>query len=157
MNKWVESMLRNWAIFFSQNDVNHWCCRIVLSRAFFRSCHMRKASCPWPIFHPDEGCKTPEDRPFSVKKIEIPQQGYESEVERETFVTSCSFLCFYLPLTTHPHKVNTSVCDLQAEIEQHLKDERRGERLRSGVQVVIAGATNAGKSSLLNTLCKITK
>lgn len=53
-----------------------------------------------------------------------------------------------------PLPVDTSVSDLQAEIEQHLKDERRGERLRSGVHVVIAGATNAGKSSLLNTLCK---
>uniref|UniRef100_A0A3Q4I143 5-taurinomethyluridine-[tRNA] synthase subunit GTPB3, mitochondrial n=1 Tax=Neolamprologus brichardi TaxID=32507 RepID=A0A3Q4I143_NEOBR len=39
-------------------------------------------------------------------------------------------------------------------IERHLKDERRGERLRSGVQVVIAGAANAGKSSLLNKLCQ---
>uniref|UniRef100_A0A667Y1A9 GTP binding protein 3, mitochondrial n=1 Tax=Myripristis murdjan TaxID=586833 RepID=A0A667Y1A9_9TELE len=52
------------------------------------------------------------------------------------------------------NQVDTSVCDLQAEMERHLKDERRGERLRSGVQVVIAGATNAGKSSLLNTLCQ---
>ncbi|KAM9358283.1 5-taurinomethyluridine-[tRNA] synthase subunit GTPB3, mitochondrial [Symphorus nematophorus] len=52
------------------------------------------------------------------------------------------------------NEVDRSVCDLQAEMEQHLKDERRGERLRSGVQVVIAGATNAGKSSLLNTLCQ---
>ncbi|XP_041863199.1 tRNA modification GTPase GTPBP3, mitochondrial [Melanotaenia boesemani] len=51
-------------------------------------------------------------------------------------------------------QVDSSVCSLQAEIEQHLKDKRRGERLRSGVQVVIAGATNAGKSSLLNTLCQ---
>ncbi|XP_008404773.1 5-taurinomethyluridine-[tRNA] synthase subunit GTPB3, mitochondrial isoform X1 [Poecilia reticulata] len=51
-------------------------------------------------------------------------------------------------------QVDISVCELQAEIEQHLKDERRGERLRSGVHVVIAGATNAGKSSLLNTLCQ---
>ncbi|MEQ2162201.1 tRNA modification GTPase gtpbp3, mitochondrial, partial [Goodea atripinnis] len=51
-------------------------------------------------------------------------------------------------------QVDISVCDLQAEIKQHLKDERRGERLRSGVHVVIAGATNAGKSSLLNTLCQ---
>uniref|UniRef100_A0A3Q2R1L4 GTP binding protein 3, mitochondrial n=1 Tax=Fundulus heteroclitus TaxID=8078 RepID=A0A3Q2R1L4_FUNHE len=51
-------------------------------------------------------------------------------------------------------RVDISVCDLQAEINQHLKDERRGERLRSGVHVVIAGATNAGKSSLLNTLCQ---
>ncbi|KAG7246851.1 hypothetical protein CRUP_017084, partial [Coryphaenoides rupestris] len=46
------------------------------------------------------------------------------------------------------------VLALQAEVEGHLKDERRGERLRSGVQVVIAGATNAGKSSLLNALCQ---
>ncbi|KAF7657204.1 hypothetical protein LDENG_00030500 [Lucifuga dentata] len=52
------------------------------------------------------------------------------------------------------NQVDRSVCDLQTEMEQHLKDERRGERLRSGVQVVIAGATNAGKSSLLNTLCQ---
>ncbi|KAM3876324.1 5-taurinomethyluridine-[tRNA] synthase subunit GTPB3, mitochondrial [Diretmus argenteus] len=51
-------------------------------------------------------------------------------------------------------QVDRSVCDLQAAMESHLKDERRGERLRSGVQVVIAGATNAGKSSLLNTLCQ---
>ncbi|XP_034531958.1 LOW QUALITY PROTEIN: tRNA modification GTPase GTPBP3, mitochondrial [Notolabrus celidotus] len=51
-------------------------------------------------------------------------------------------------------RVDRSVCDLQAEMERHLRDERRGERLRSGVQVVIAGATNAGKSSLLNTLCQ---
>ncbi|XP_024861127.1 tRNA modification GTPase GTPBP3, mitochondrial isoform X2 [Kryptolebias marmoratus] len=51
-------------------------------------------------------------------------------------------------------RVDRSVCDLQAEVKQHLKDERRGERLRCGVQVVIAGATNAGKSSLLNTLCQ---
>ncbi|XP_058495440.1 tRNA modification GTPase GTPBP3, mitochondrial [Solea solea] len=52
------------------------------------------------------------------------------------------------------NQVDTSVCNLQAEMERHLKDERKGERLRSGVQVVIAGATNAGKSSLLNTLCQ---
>ncbi|XP_070688335.1 tRNA modification GTPase GTPBP3, mitochondrial [Pempheris klunzingeri] len=52
------------------------------------------------------------------------------------------------------NQVDRSVRNLQAEMERHLKDERRGERLRSGVQVVIAGATNAGKSSLLNTLCQ---
>ncbi|XP_047199159.1 tRNA modification GTPase GTPBP3, mitochondrial isoform X2 [Hippoglossus stenolepis] len=52
------------------------------------------------------------------------------------------------------NQVDTSVSYLRAEMERHLKDERKGERLRSGVQVVIAGATNAGKSSLLNTLCQ---
>ncbi|XP_029506902.1 tRNA modification GTPase GTPBP3, mitochondrial isoform X1 [Oncorhynchus nerka] len=52
------------------------------------------------------------------------------------------------------NQVDSSVRQLETEIERHLKDERRGERLRTGVQVVIAGATNAGKSSLLNTLCQ---
>lgn len=56
--------------------------------------------------------------------------------------------------TLRAHKVDGAVFDLRAQMERHLKDERRGERLRSGVHVVIAGATNAGKSSLLNTLCE---
>ena len=39
------------------------------------------------------------------------------------------------------------------EIERRLVD-KRGERLRDGFRVVIAGAPNAGKSSLLNTLAR---
>jgi tRNA modification GTPase len=41
---------------------------------------------------------------------------------------------------------------LRAEIEAHLADGGRGERLREGVVVAILGAPNAGKSSLLNAL-----
>ncbi|MBN3303004.1 GTPB3 GTPase, partial [Amia calva] len=52
------------------------------------------------------------------------------------------------------NEVDSSVSRLQSDIEGHLRDGRRGERLRSGVHVVIAGETNAGKSSLLNTLCQ---
>uniref|UniRef100_A0A7M4DWZ4 GTP binding protein 3, mitochondrial n=1 Tax=Crocodylus porosus TaxID=8502 RepID=A0A7M4DWZ4_CROPO len=40
------------------------------------------------------------------------------------------------------------------ELRGHLQDGRRGERLRGGVHVVIAGPPNAGKSSLLNLLCQ---
>lgn len=43
---------------------------------------------------------------------------------------------------------------LLAEIEAHLDDNRRGERLRDGVQVVVIGAPNAGKSSLVNLLAQ---
>uniref|UniRef100_A0A1X7V7Q2 TrmE-type G domain-containing protein n=1 Tax=Amphimedon queenslandica TaxID=400682 RepID=A0A1X7V7Q2_AMPQE len=44
--------------------------------------------------------------------------------------------------------------ELSKEIQSHLQDGRRGERLRSGIQVTIIGAPNAGKSSLLNILCQ---
>ncbi len=40
------------------------------------------------------------------------------------------------------------------EMDRHLNDNRRGERLRDGVQVAIIGPPNAGKSSLLNSLAQ---
>jgi tRNA modification GTPase len=43
---------------------------------------------------------------------------------------------------------------LQCEITEHLADNRRGERLREGVQVAIIGAPNAGKSALINALAR---
>jgi tRNA modification GTPase len=44
--------------------------------------------------------------------------------------------------------------ELLEEIEQTLDDEHRGERLREGLVVAIAGPPNAGKSSLLNRLAR---
>ncbi|KAL0270518.1 UNVERIFIED_CONTAM: hypothetical protein PYX00_007905 [Menopon gallinae] len=47
---------------------------------------------------------------------------------------------------------NEQLLKVKIEIENHLADGRRGERLRDGVKAVIIGEPNAGKSSLFNTL-----
>ncbi len=46
------------------------------------------------------------------------------------------------------------VTDLVAAISSHLDDGHRGEILREGFRVVLAGPPNVGKSSLLNALAK---
>ena len=50
-------------------------------------------------------------------------------------------------------QANSAVAKLLAVITHHLAD-RRGERLRDGFRVVIAGPPNVGKSSLLNALAR---
>ncbi|PPR20190.1 MAG: tRNA modification GTPase MnmE [Alphaproteobacteria bacterium MarineAlpha10_Bin2] len=48
--------------------------------------------------------------------------------------------------------VAPEISAIGAEIAVHLQDGGRGERLREGLQVVILGPVNAGKSSLINRL-----
>ncbi|RED51356.1 tRNA uridine-5-carboxymethylaminomethyl(34) synthesis GTPase MnmE [Aestuariispira insulae] len=46
------------------------------------------------------------------------------------------------------------ISELIALIDNHLNDNRRGERLRDGVHIALIGPPNAGKSSLLNLLAQ---
>ncbi len=50
--------------------------------------------------------------------------------------------------------VMTGVEELRNTLTQLLNNERQGERIRDGVSIVILGAPNAGKSSLMNALAK---
>ncbi|XP_048198493.1 tRNA modification GTPase GTPBP3, mitochondrial [Perognathus longimembris pacificus] len=49
-------------------------------------------------------------------------------------------------------QVDRDLQALEAALGTHLQDARRGQRLRSGAHVVVAGPPNAGKSSLVNLL-----
>jgi tRNA modification GTPase len=55
---------------------------------------------------------------------------------------------------TETAKAAPAIEKLKAEISDHLNDNRRGERLRNGLQLVIIGAPNAGKSTLVNKLAQ---
>lgn len=56
------------------------------------------------------------------------------------------------PLGFLSSTADSQVRELEVALDTHLRDARRGQRLRSGAHVVVTGPPNAGKSSLVNLL-----
>lgn len=56
--------------------------------------------------------------------------------------------------TNLEEEAHATLRELEREIAQNLADGHRGERLREGFVVVLAGPPNSGKSTLLNALAK---
>ncbi len=79
---------------------------------------------------------------------------------RKRLVAVLSYVEAYIDFPDENIPVNTvfklenDVAELKKEIEKHLIDNKIEERLRDGFKVVIAGPTNAGKSSLINAIVR---
>ncbi len=79
---------------------------------------------------------------------------------REEIIKGLSLVEAYIdfPDEDIPDEVTTQLNNLVKtminSISIHLNDNNRGEKLRNGIYVTIIGATNVGKSSLLNLLAK---
>lgn len=87
--------------------------------------------------------------------------GEDAEIDQGVFqlgtFDSSSFPC--LPVSPFSTGLPVSIAQIKIGtlrdiIARRLNDERRGEIIRSGIQLAIIGAPNAGKSSLLNWLGK---
>lgn len=79
---------------------------------------------------------------------------------RENLVRVLSYLEAFIdfpeediPTNLYNDILNT-VFKIKSDIKEHLSDNKVNEQLKNGFRVVITGATNAGKSSLINTLTK---
>jgi len=79
---------------------------------------------------------------------------------KDTLVNAVAMMEAYIDFSEDQHldegifpQVKAQILALHHELESHLSQGKRGERVREGVLTSLLGAPNVGKSSLLNLLC----
>ncbi|MFV0625947.1 MAG: tRNA uridine-5-carboxymethylaminomethyl(34) synthesis GTPase MnmE [Alphaproteobacteria bacterium] len=103
--------------------------------------------------------ETSEQQKFAIRQMEGSLSNLY-EKWREDLIKILAHLEAYIDFPDEDipsdvvEKLLNNVFKLQREIKIHLEGDNIGERLREGFRVVIVGAPNAGKSSLLNHIAK---
>ena len=103
--------------------------------------------------------ETTEQQKYAIRQLSGNLKNLYSSW-REELVKNLSYLEAFIdfPEEDIPEKlyndILNSVFKIKEDITLHLKGNNVNERLKNGFKIVIAGSTNAGKSSLINTLTK---
>lgn len=101
--------------------------------------------------------ETSEQQKYAMRQME---GGLKNLYEgwREELLTVMAYLEAYIDFPDEDipqdtvFKLEDTVFKLKEAIQEHLRGDKIGERLREGFRVVIVGPPNAGKSSLLNAV-----
>ncbi len=103
--------------------------------------------------------ETSEQQKYALRQMDGNLKNLYSEW-REDLVRVLSYLEAFIDFpeedipTDLYEKILNTVFKIKHDIKNHLSDNKVNDRLKNGFRVVLCGATNAGKSSLINALVK---